>query len=655
MNAVNELKVIISAEVDKLNKALGYTKKKVEETKESIEGTNKTINKSVSKSSNQMKLYTGRLIKRFFFISLILRPILKALETFNKLINNGLSNVYKYSSVIGGDFAKNIDSLRDSLNYYGNSIAAVFVPTLNAMIPVLTTIIDRLADFNNRIAEMSAYLHNQPTYLKAVKKEGVETFNVLLQNYQKLKRTVAGFDELNIINNNNDVNDMFTIEETAVEAPLDGFLDKIKEVGLAIKDLLFAPFRKIGEEIEGVWNKVKPIFDTFSDRFNKIFNSKFETFIDKLREIFDPMNYGILSPFFGLDIALNSETFEAIVNGIPTALGIWVQLATTIKNVLAKIGEIVKNILDAIGKPIDNAIANVFNSITDWYENKGGKDIIDKFGKGLLKIIERIATVLKGIAPILNSIGAGIGKLINDLPIIEMLDGIIQIITHLSNALSGLLDILIGFWSFDFEKLSKGITSFFGNIGRALIQVVETVLGLFVKLINNIIFGIRDAINFMIRGLNNISIDWPDWLGGGHWGFDIKELDWSGIPSLDTNWAEDLFPSYIVDSPDYYKSSEPAHGKDRSADLSFIGSTLEDSIKQLQEAGYLNSPDDIIGPVAGPDWKASDYFDTTDDGALTGSQNIILEVDGQALGRVSLSNINRLSKQAGYVNLNLAY
>lgn len=47
--------------------------------------------------------------------------------------------------------------------------------------------------------------------------------------------------------------------------------------------------------------------------------------------------------------------------------------------------------------------------------------------------------------------------------------------------------------------------------------------------------GVIKGINFIIRALNNLSFDIPDWvpeLGGSSFGFDIKELSKVEIPKL---------------------------------------------------------------------------------------------------------------------------
>ena len=164
--------------------------------------------------------------------------------------------------------------------------------------------------------------------------------------------------------------------------------------------------------------------------------------------------------------------------------------------------------------------------------------------------------------------------------------------------------------------MEKHIEELLVGIEQMLVDTVVGLVNFFIGRINAIIFAFRDALNYIIDGMNIV---------GGWFGNDkLEHLNWTGIPEVQN-------PGLMTDL-----------GKKYTGQSSSTSPYVYEG-----EYGY--------GPVAGPDWNASDYFDTTDSGALSGNTTVVLEVDGQALGRASLTNINRLSKQAGYVNLNLAY
>ena len=77
-----------------------------------------------------------------------------------------------------------------------------------------------------------------------------------------------------------------------------------------------------------------------------------------------------------------------------------------------------------------------------------------------------------------------------------------------------------GIWD-GIKSVFKGVGSFFKNVFSAVIKPIKGVFNV-----------VRNAMNFVIRGINKISIDIPDWVpgfGGQTLGFNIPE-----IPALAT-------------------------------------------------------------------------------------------------------------------------
>lgn len=92
------------------------------------------------------------------------------------------------------------------------------------------------------------------------------------------------------------------------------------------------------------------------------------------------------------------------------------------------------------------------------------------------------------------------------------------------------------------EKAWEGMKKVWITVGDWFkVNVIEPIANAFIALIN----GINSGMNFMIRGLNKIKIDIPDWvpgsLGGKSFGFDIAEL--GKIEKLSFDIGRDVPPS----------------------------------------------------------------------------------------------------------------
>lgn len=94
---------------------------------------------------------------------------------------------------------------------------------------------------------------------------------------------------------------------------------------------------------------------------------------------------------------------------------------------------------------------------------------------------------------------------------------------------TGLIKFITGVFTGDWETAWEGVVQVFDSVFGGLRGIVEGVMA-----------GIKSAINAVIAGINNISVDVPDWVpdyGGQHIGFNIPYLargtrDWPGGPAV---------------------------------------------------------------------------------------------------------------------------
>jgi hypothetical protein len=147
--------------------------------------------------------------------------------------------------------------------------------------------------------------------------------------------------------------------------------------------------------------------------------------------------------------------------------------------------DLVKEVGDFIGKLIDGA-QTIFNKfilpVVNW--------LMDNLKPAFMEVFDLVSSILE------TALGT----------IIDTAKGIIR-------ALSGVIDFLVGVFTADWERAWNGIKNIFSGIGDALKAIFKGVVNVIV-----------DLMNWVIKQVNKISIDIPEWVpefGGKKFGINI--------------------------------------------------------------------------------------------------------------------------------------
>lgn len=156
------------------------------------------------------------------FVRSVIREITDAFKT-------GITNLYHWSDALDGHFAKAMDRLATSTLYLKNSLGAMVSPLLEAVIPVLDVVIDKVVDVLNFFNKLIATLSGADTY--TVAKKTATAWDDSAKSTKKavndIKRTILGFDEINKLNGANNVSSgsnktSIDYKSMFVEKPLTG-------------------------------------------------------------------------------------------------------------------------------------------------------------------------------------------------------------------------------------------------------------------------------------------------------------------------------------------------------------------------------------------------------------------------------------------------
>jgi len=165
-------------------------------TKKSSEKCFKTVN-SGSKSSGKFLSSIGAKIKSIAGNISVFSLLKKGFNVMVQEMKKGFENLAQYS----GDYNNTISSLKGQVSQMGNSLAAAFEPIANAVIPYITQLVSWITTAADAMGQFLAAVQGKSTYTKA-KKQMVDYAKSLDTASEAAKRTVAAFDELNVISEN---------------------------------------------------------------------------------------------------------------------------------------------------------------------------------------------------------------------------------------------------------------------------------------------------------------------------------------------------------------------------------------------------------------------------------------------------------------------
>jgi hypothetical protein len=333
-------------------------------------------------------------------------------------------------------------------------------------------------------------------------------------------------------------------EGSKMEAFWTGLKDKISKTMAGTEGGITMP------DFGAIWVKIKTDAENLRTWFVDTFGGTFTRVWEDIKGAFQPLRdaFGGLFDEFGFGTKEGKGFFEVIGDGlefiwklIKPLMPVFTLLA---KVIIRGIGQAFKLVINAITIAVNlitkfiQAIKGVWNAITGegtWSDAFAG--IGDLLYDVLMAIPRLLGSALEGIwnifaealAPAWEWIKQRWNDTIEGVKLLwtGFVDSIKEKVGEIKEFATGIKE----FWVEKITALGEGIKQIFQDIKNFIGDI-------FKGLINLIIMG----INQMIRGLNTIQIDIPDWWpgdsGGQQWGFGIKEIELmelsSDAPSLQT-------------------------------------------------------------------------------------------------------------------------
>lgn len=375
---------------------------------------------SLGKSSDSMGGGMKRNFTTILKYAFGIRSLYMLFRKLRSAITEGFTNLMKYDT----DLAGTVNSFKASLSTLKNAFASAVAPIVQAVLPMITQFIDMLTSAVSRVGQLIASLTGKGTYIKAAKQQTAATDNAAdsFENESKAakeaQKTIAGFDDLTILNDNSDTGNSGNKNAGAGAANPGGFEtvpvdSQMANLADALKDMWEkADFtelgRKLGEKLRDAlnsipWDQIKEVcarigksIATFLNGFLEtpgLFEAIGRTLAQALNSAFEFLNAfvtnfhwaslgqaivdGIIGFLDNIDWTLIQDTFAKLGAGIATTIG---QVVSN-PELPAKIGQALANVINTaftflynfittipwgeLGTFIKTGLLSIFNGI-DW-------------------------------------------------------------------------------------------------------------------------------------------------------------------------------------------------------------------------------------------------------------------------------------------------
>ena len=164
----------------------------------------KEAGKKAKEGSSGLKTFWESLKRIAFYraVRSIIRGITDAFKT-------GITNLYQWSKLMDGTFAKSMDRIATSSLYLKNSLGAMLAPIINTLAPIIDMVVDGLVWIINHVNMLFAMLSGSQTYTVAKKvattwgDAGKSAASSAKKASDDIRRTILGFDEINKLEKQN--------------------------------------------------------------------------------------------------------------------------------------------------------------------------------------------------------------------------------------------------------------------------------------------------------------------------------------------------------------------------------------------------------------------------------------------------------------------
>lgn len=461
----------VATKLEKVKAKQAENNTKIQQFKDKIESirTDKTV-KQMNGVGNSIKKQLGRIAK----MSLAIFGIRTAITAVRSAVNA----VSQYNPQIATD-----------LEYIKYVCANVLLPVVQKIISFVATLLGYVNAVMSAWFGINLFSNSSAKNFQKMQKNASGTAKSL----KEAQKSLAGFDEMNVLQDSNSSADSgvtapsFDLSSIQGKVPswLQWIIDNkdlvlgiIAGIGTALVAMKIVGLDPIlslglGITIAGIVKSVKAII-------NFIQNPSWTNFVEVLE--------GISLAMVGIGVMVGVLT----KNWIPLVIGLIALIVTEI----VKHWDEIKNVLGAVGTWIyDYVIMPVWNVISA---------IIDNIVSGIKLTISIIDGIFTALISVLIA------------PFQTMWETVKSVFNGVKQMFQGLVKIIKSLFSGDIKGVLEGFKTFLGGFVNVIWSILKAPINYLIK-----------GINALIRGVNKIKFDVPDWvpvIGGQRWGFNLPSI-----------------------------------------------------------------------------------------------------------------------------------
>lgn len=297
-------------------------------------------------------------------------------------------------------------------------------------------------------------------------------------------------------------------------------------------NMIFADILEAAQPFaEGFTSTVLPVLTEFGTQALGTLTQVF----GEVKDIFDSVWEEGIAPFFERIGKYWNEAWESVKS-------VWEEhgqpIFDGIREAFKNLTERIKNLWEGLLKPVWQN----FMDTLDWLWEQHIKPVWDKILEFVAVLIENATKIYnKCIIPIIKWVQETLYPIIVNVintiwnVVSDVIGFIVDIIGTIIDACKGVANFLTGVFTHDWQQAFDGLQEISDSFVNAGIALFEGAVNIIIDLINGMINGVVTGINFVIKALNSISFDIPDWVplvGGKHFGVNLSPLTAPQIPKL---------------------------------------------------------------------------------------------------------------------------
>lgn len=420
------------------------------------------------------------------------------------------ATIIRQTSLAQTDFANTIMQpanmikiLKEQVKECGVAIGNAFQPLLQVVLPGLIRTTFVVQELMNAFAAFVGY--EMPDHSRDTAdnyEDAADSLGTAADNAKKIKKSLAGFDELNVLSQNTNT------EETSTSASGDlGFDLPVYDNLLALSDFLptlrteaqqiAESFKTWVQPIKEAFDGIKSTWDTATASMKAAGGDIFDTLATTLQQLITTTVVPLIGTLMQV-LGQIAPIFADIVAQIAPVIVIVGQL---IANLVSGLAPVITTIVSSLLPPLVQLITTVVSMVAEFVSG-----ILPSLTPFLQGIIECIGTLVSALLPVITQLLQLIFDILTPIinailpPLLSLIQSIVSVVTEV---LSAILPPLMGL----LEAILVPLGEIVVELVPFLVNILNRLLPIIGSLLTSILPPLIDIVTAIIKPLMQILQD----------------------------------------------------------------------------------------------------------------------------------------------------